>query len=95
MFWRKPSVININLHFNIKESIMSKFLEDFRTLLADVAVGNPADAETKAKVDELAAKLTANEATDEEQSTAILELTQKLANSTPVVPETPTDTVVS
>lgn len=72
-------------HRNLKklEKIMSQFLDDFRAALEKVSVGTPGDPETKAAVAELQAKLTSNDATDAEQSTAIMELTEKLANSVP------------
>lgn len=58
---------------------MSKFLDDFRAALEKVA----ADTPDQVAIDELKARLTDNEATDEEQSTAIMELVEKLAQSVP------------
>ena len=61
------------------EAIMSKFLEDFHKLLANVTSTQNDTAAIKALQDHLAT----NDATDEEQSQAILELTEALGTAPP------------
>lgn len=61
---------------------MSKFLDDFHALLEKVA----STQSDTAAIKELADKLTNNDATDAEQSQAILELAQKLGDL-PAPPE--------
>lgn len=77
-----------NKQLKTLEAIMSKFLDDFRAALEKVAHGNAMDKETKEAVAKLQAQLDSNDATDAEQSTAITELVNKLAESTPPA-ETP------
>lgn len=72
--------------FKILEDKMSQFLDEFRAALALVKVGNATDPAVTEALATLNTKLTANEAVDEEQKIAILELTTALANSTPVEP---------
>lgn len=62
---------------------MSQFLDDFRAALATVANGSADDQATKDAVKQLQDHLLANDASDEEMKTAIMELTNKLAVSTP------------
>lgn len=61
---------------------MSKFLDDFRAALEKVVANSP----NQAAIDALIARLNDNDATDVEQSTAIMELVNKLAESTPPTP---------
>ncbi len=68
-----------NKHLNQLENIMSKFLDDFRAALEKVAAPGP----NQAAIDALTARLNDNDATDADQSTAINELVNKLAVSTP------------
>lgn len=77
-------IIIIN-HKQLKElkKIMSKFLDDFHALLNQVATGQPGDSTTKDAIEKLQTHLEQNDATDEEQSQAILELVKKLADSVP------------
>lgn len=70
--------------FKILEDKMSQFLDEFRAALTLVKVGNATDPAVTEAISTINAKLTANEATDAEQSTAIMELVTALANSTPV-----------
>lgn len=70
-------------HLKLLENLMSQFLTDFRAALELVAQGRADDDATKAAVAELQAKLASNDATDAEQTTAILELVTKLAESSP------------
>ncbi len=69
---------------------MSKFLDDFHALLEKVTTGNGDDT---AAIKALADHLTDNDATDVEQSAAILELTTKLGVSTPPEPAPAPDSV--
>lgn len=64
---------------------MSQFLDDFRAALEKVAAVHP----NQAAIDALTARLNDNDATDADQATAILELVNKLAVSTPPVEPTP------
>ncbi len=65
------------------EKIMAAFLTEARALIEKIAAGNGSDNETKQAVQELQRKFDENVELDTEQSTAILELLQKLANSEP------------
>lgn len=65
---------------------MSKFTDDFNAALEKVAAGAAGEAETKAAVEQIKSQLAADEATQGELEDAILALTNKLANSTPVPP---------
>lgn len=67
--------------------VMSQFLDDFRAVLQQVANGQAEEEATKAAVQDLQTRLTANELADADRATAIMELTQALANSTPPAPE--------
>lgn len=70
-------------HLDRLEQIMSAFLDDFRTALNQVAQGGPDDAETQQAVAALQAQIDANDSVDEEMKTAIMELVNRLAASTP------------
>lgn len=72
-------------HTNISqlENIMSKFLDDFRAVLARVAQGSPSDPQMKADIEALKAHLVDTDATDADQTTAINELVNKLAAAPP------------
>lgn len=60
---------------------MSQFLDDARALIDKISTGDNNDAETKAAVADLKAKLEENGALDADQSTVINELLAKLAAS--------------
>lgn len=61
---------------------MSQFLDDFRAALEKVAANQP----NQEAINALTERLNSNDATDDEQSTAITELVNKLAASTPPTP---------
>ena len=68
-----------NCHLKQLEKIMSKFLDDFHALLDKVT----STQNDSAAIKELQDHLASNDATDEEQSQAILELAQKLGEAPP------------
>lgn len=65
---------------------MSKFLDDARALLENIANGNADDAAVKADIETLKAAVASNESSDAEVKVIVTELLQKLAVSTPPVP---------
>lgn len=74
-----------NKHLKTLENIMSKFLDDFHAALATVAAGNAVDQATKDAVAVLNTRMNDNDSSDAEFKTAITELVNKLAVSTPPV----------
>jgi hypothetical protein len=81
-----PIIFIRNKHLKELSNLMTAFLEEARALLNNVANGAADAAETKEAVKALEVKLTENSDLDEEQSTIIKELLEKLAASTPTEP---------
>lgn len=67
-------------------SFMSQWLDDTRALIATIAEGNSVDQATKDAVAELKTKMNDNDTSDAEVKTAITEILQRLATSTPPTP---------
>lgn len=66
-------------NLKLLECMMSKFLDDFHTLLANVT----STQNDTAAITALQTHLATNDATDAEQSQAILELTEALGSAPP------------